>query len=154
MPSDEATTAYHEAGHVLLAWLCGGVVRETSIESEADELHGHTSVEWHGLDDDERARCSAIVALAGPVAEAIWRGSDVPDPSAWRADWEEARLCFELTDSELRPEEQIRRTLADLARTLNDPATWEQLCRIADALEAHGTLDAYLLEDVLPPRLT
>ncbi|MGK0300800.1 MAG: hypothetical protein ACI89X_001674, partial [Planctomycetota bacterium] len=29
------------------------------------------------------------------------------------------------------------------------PLVWEVLCRIADALEAHGTLDDDLLDDVL-----
>ena len=67
---DPVTASYHEAGHVLMAHLLGGRVVGASIEPDEDELMGQTAVEWSGVDALERARRSAMVALAGPVAEA------------------------------------------------------------------------------------
>ena len=96
---DPATASYHEAGHVLMAHLLGGRVVGASIEHEDADWMGQTAVEWTGVDPVERARRSAMVALAGPVAEAWWRGeATVVDAlTAWRADWEEverALLCL------------------------------------------------------------
>ena len=86
---DPVTASYHEAGHVLMAHLLGGRVVSASIEHEEDEFMGHTAVEWHGLEPVEQARRSAMVALAGPVAEAHWRGSAtlLDALTAWRADF-------------------------------------------------------------------
>ena len=86
--------AWHEAGHALAAHLLGGAVREVTLESELDGFEGHVAVQWGPVGDREEARRSALVALAGPVAELVFRGDDVlADPgalSAWRADWDEA----------------------------------------------------------------
>ena len=145
------TAAYHEAGHVLIAHLLGGRVVESSLESERAEHVGHTTVEWSGLSRDDRVRCSALVALAGPVAEVLWRGEEVLDEdlSVWRADWDEVDLALgQLAD--LAQHEALREHwLRELNAKLNGAAVWERLCRIADSLEAHGTLDRELLSELL-----
>ena len=74
MDLDETTSAYHEAGHVLIAHLLGGEVLETTLETELDGHRGHTQVAWRGLASGDLARASAFVALAGPIAETLWRG--------------------------------------------------------------------------------
>ena len=94
---DPATASYHEAGHVLMAHLLGGRVVGASIEPDEDEWMGQTAVEWSGADAVERARRTALVALAGPVAESWWRGeaSVVDALTCWREDWQEdARLGY------------------------------------------------------------
>lgn len=152
MDLDLATAAYHEAGHVLLAHLLGAEVRETTLESERDAHVGHTAVAWTGSGAADSRRGSALVALAGPVAEVLWRGGDVleEDLSAWRADWAEADAVLEVLAPTGEREALRRRWLDELARILGDPETWERLCRVADALEAHGTLDRALLDELLP----
>ncbi len=152
METNDPTTAYHEAGHVLLAHQLGGEVLETTLESDRDHHAGHTSVAWHGLSKEDRARRSALVALAGPAAETLWRGEEVCDDlTAWIADWNEVDAALRILAAPNDREGLKRRWLEEIVRQLRNPVAWETLCRIADALEAHGTLEQALLEDLLPP---
>lgn len=144
---------WHEAGHVVAALHFGGEVRLVTLESDLDEHVGHTEVVWRGLGELERARRSALVALAGPVAETLYLGEDIEDPailSAWRADWDEAENCLKALTTD--PEEHAvlrNRMIAELVRTFRDERVWEQLARMVDALDAYETLDATLIEDAL-----
>lgn len=152
MDLDDAAAAYHEAGHVLIAHLLGGHVVESSIESEFDGHRGHTAVEWQRVDDAEFGACSALVALAGPVAETLWSG-DEPDQdvlAAWQRDQDEVEAALVRSVEEDAREATRRAWIEQVVERLRDDVTWERLCRIADHLEAHGSLDRTLLEDVLP----
>ncbi len=153
MDQELTSAAYHEAGHALVAHLLGGELVEVTLESEQDEHDGRTSVAWRGFDAHELARRTALVALAGPVAETFWRGEELlyEDLSAWRADWAEVDAALERADAPSEHEALRRRWLAEVANELLDSNAWEYVCRIADALEAHGTLDASLLDELLPP---
>ena len=148
---DLATAAYHEAGHVLMAHLLGGYVAHVTLESESDELAGLTTIRWHSHNQRDRQRCSALAALAGPLAESRWRGeTDTLEVfTAWRADWQEVERALATEAHRTAPEQQLREWLLEVRRHFDDPNTWERLCRVADALEAHGTLDEVLLDDVL-----
>jgi hypothetical protein len=112
--------AWHEAGHALVAHLLNGVVRELSLESELDGLAGHAAVQWpEAVTEQEAARRHAFVALAGPVAELVFRGEDVlRDPhalSTWRGDWDEAQSQLNLRHMESEPREAgLRAMLAQL----------------------------------------
>lgn len=144
--------AWHEAGHALAAHLLGGVVREVTLESELDGLEGHVAVEWHQGAHAIDARRFAAVALAGPVAELICLGRDaLLDPEAlasWERDWAEARTQLESLhpDSNER-EKTLRKILRELHEMLGTGQGYERLARVADALDAHGTLDASLFEE-------
>ena len=145
---DPVTAAYHEAGHVMMARLLGGQVVLASIEGEHDDRHaGRTVVRWHGLAERERVRRSAMVALAGPVAENHWRGGTpwVEALDAWQADWIEVEAALK---AEADADDALRRWLREVALELTDDAAWAHLCCIADALEAHGTLDEALLAEL------
>lgn len=152
MDADLTLNAYHEAGHVLMAHLLGGEVLETTLEMELEGHLGSTSVEWRGVDDLERTRRSSLVALAGPVAEVLWRGETMlhQDFSAWLADWAEVEAGLAACASEAEREQTRIQWLGEIAQTLQDAETWERLCRVADGLEAHGTLDRALLAELLP----
>lgn len=148
--------AWHEAGHALAARLAGGRVLLVTLESEREEHEGHVEVDWSGVGagPEARARLNALVALAGPLAELLREGEHVlADPdvlSSWRGDWSEARATlaeFELDPSEV--ERQLERLARELRTWFEDPRAEEQLARIADALDAHGTLDETLLADAL-----
>ncbi len=147
---DPVTASYHEAGHVLMAHLLGGRVVGASIEHEEAEWMGRTEVEWVGLASQEQARRSAMVALAGPVAEAWWKGeATVVDAlTAWRADWQEVERALEAVPVAGRVD-ALRSWLADVRFELLNEVAWEHVCRVADMLEAHGTLDETLVEDAL-----
>ncbi len=76
-------TAYHEAGHAVAAYVVGRRVREISIVADGDML-GHVAY-WPWPDSfhpdyetDGKTRrmveSGIITSLAGPVAEALFRG--------------------------------------------------------------------------------
>jgi len=147
--------AWHEAGHAFVAHLLGGRVREVTIESESDVNEAHVSVEWPAASAHERALCEAQVALAGPVAELVYRGEEVlDDPAtfeAWRGDWDcAARYLSQIHATVEELDEARQQILVDIQALLVDPENHERLARLADTLDAHGTLDESLLADVLP----
>lgn len=153
--SFDPDAAYHEAGHALMAHRLGGRVLEVSLEVDGDDEgqdeQGRTSVQWPRAPQDEQQRRSALVALAGPLAELHFRGEldQSESLSAWRADWREVQRAL-VSKGGKDPAAVLRRWLAEVRVALVAPDAWEQLCRLADALEAHGTLDADLLDDLLP----
>jgi hypothetical protein len=148
---DLPTAAYHEAGHVLMAHLLGGNVVHVTLESDDDKLDGLTTVRWPSHTPSERQRCSALVALAGPLAEARWRGETITLDAflAWRGDWLEVQQALTSQAKDGDPTKLLHQWLAEVRQQFDDPLVWEILCRIADALEAHATLDEDLLNDVL-----
>ena len=147
---DATTASYHEAGHVLMAHLLGGRVVGASIEPDEEDLMGQTAIEWAGLDPVERSRRSAMVALAGPVTEAWWRGeaTALDALTSWRADWQEVERALRIVPAGER-EQTLRGWVADVRSELLNDVAWECVCRVADMLEAHGTLDETLVEDAL-----
>lgn len=148
----DPVAAYHEAGHAFLAHRLGGRVLAVTLELDDGDEQGRTSVQWPRAPRTEQRRRSALVALAGPLAELHFRGEldQLDTLAAWRADWREVQQA--LVDCRAPdPQRQLHRWLAEVRSELTEPARWERVCRLADALEAHGTLDSDLLDDLLPP---
>jgi len=146
--------AWHEVGHAYVAHLLGGVVREVTLESERDDHEGHVAVEWHAAPVEEEARRLATVALAGPVAELLFRGEALlEDPEvlcAWRGDWDEAETQLARLHSDpLEREETRRAILRELHRAFDGARGYDSLARLADALDAHVTLDEALFLEAL-----
>lgn len=143
---------WHEAGHAFAAQLLGGEVRLVSIESEQHEHEheGRTEVAWPPFSDLPRR--SAMVALAGPMSEILYR-QELPDESelsAFREDWQEAESQLKQLANDPVERDKLRRTLLDeLAIHLREGDHWERLARVADALHAHGTLDADSFQDAV-----
>lgn len=144
--------AWHEAGHAVAARLLGGRVQELTIESELDEFEAHARIEWQPASRRELAERSATVALAGPVAELLFQGASVlEDPDAlasWRGDWDEADRQLATLHPQEEQREAARQTiLRRLHEEFGDADGYERLARVADALEAHGTLDEGLFDE-------
>ncbi|MEM9800463.1 MAG: hypothetical protein AAGA20_09055 [Planctomycetota bacterium] len=140
----------------MAAHLCGGTVREVTLESELDGHGGHVAVEWRQAGQTETARRSLTVALAGPVAELIHRGEEICDDaealSTWRGDWDEAEAQLERLHSDPAERDATRwKVLAELWSAFDDAEGYERLARLADALDAHETLDEDLFLDALGP---
>ena len=70
----DETTAWHEAGHAVIATLLGGRVEAVSVESEDLRSAGDTRVRWDKSDIRQQALDDIQVALAGPVAEMVFVG--------------------------------------------------------------------------------
>ena len=119
-------------------------IHVVTLESELEGHDGHCSVAWPRLEPEERARRSALVALAGPLAEMAYRGDspeDFGELSSFRADLAEAERCIQQLPAEERAEGR-RKLFRQVVRALDDVDVWERVARVADALDAHGTLDA------------
>ena len=146
--SDETLTAYHEAGHAVVAHLLGGEVQSVSIEdsfdSESNRL-GDTAVLWRGLDERERALNELASVLAGPIAEAIYRDDDVTldDSSEWLADLAlVARLSEKLHETKAKQKNTIAVTCTRLRRWFQRDENWAAVAAVADELATHELLDA------------
>ncbi|MEM7518321.1 MAG: hypothetical protein AAF368_15540, partial [Planctomycetota bacterium] len=107
------------------------------------------SIRWPSMDSKRLATLSALTALGGPLAELLRFGSDSAEEiAAWTADWEEVLRAAELVAT--NSEEQARtidRWIDEVRAMLGADEVEERIARVADALEAHGTLDATLFED-------
>ncbi len=79
-------TAYHEAGHVLVALLLGARVKQVTIAPDDDDgprRFGDTQIVWRRsrLTEQQLAENAVQVSLAGPAAEMIYTGD--PFHPAW-----------------------------------------------------------------------
>ena len=155
--------AWHEAGHALVARLLGGTVRCVTLESELDEHGGHTEVLWsEGAGravgpgaERQQARREALVALAGPIAERLHADEGPLEDlearellSSWRGD--EREFLEAVARFEPDPAQRTaaaRHLTGTLVGLLDDVEVQERLARVADALEAHGTLDEALFDE-------
>lgn len=139
---DADTAAYHEAGHAVVAHRLGGEVVACTIEGDDAEFAGGVTVRWYDVSAAERTRRSALVALAGPLAEARWRGEPAPDDDqAWAADRRQVDAALAALPTTRDRAAALQRWLAEVATAFGDPVVWECVCRVADGLAAHGTLD-------------
>ncbi len=149
-------TAYHEAGHALMAVLLGGRVKQVTIDPDNDDgpkRFGDTQIRWRsGIPERKFAEISVQVSLAGPVAEMIYSGDPyhpglIPE---WAADWREAWNSAAIFHSDERKRmEYLEQVSIHLYHRLNDGNYWEALASLADNLLAHETLDAEQVEEVV-----
>ena len=150
-------TAYHEAGHALLAVLLGGRVTQVTIDPDSDDgppRFGDTQVLWRprGLSDKQFAEITVQVSLAGPVAEMIYSGEPyhpgvVPE---WAADWRDAwGAAVLLQPSERKRMDYLEQVAVQLYQRLKSDAVWPALSALADELLAHETLEADEVDEVV-----
>lgn len=149
-PEPWTVAARHEAGHAVVAHLLGAEVRWVRVDTDEDDLDGETSVAWPALDAAECASRSGRAALAGPLAEMDFLGHELlEDPRAlasWARDWDEAMRCARAADG-ANPEARIHQWVAEVGELLREPTVAERVARVADALAAHGEIDACLFAD-------
>ena len=152
--SDEQVRSWHEAAHAVVAHRLGGTIQSLTVESEMEGYEGAASVVWLNRSKKELALLSGLTALAGPLAELARFGadelSDRDDLAAWSADWAEVMRSAEtLSEDEDGQRELIDAWVDRVRGMLDDLDTEEQIARVADALEAHGTLDETLFGDCI-----
>jgi hypothetical protein len=141
-------TAYHEAGHAMVAHLLGGKVQLVTVEPDNDDgpaRTGDTQVRWKkSLSEQAFARHAIQVCLAGPTAEMIYSGEPyhpgcVPE---WAADWQDAwKLAATLVADERQRLQYLEQTAIELYRRMQQDDFWEALAGVADHLLAHETLE-------------
>lgn len=155
--SDETLSAYHESGHAVIAVFLGGRVPSVTISPEHDgELaprFGDTRIAWpKRLPLRERCERSVLVALAGPVAERIYReepfhpGMVAEWAEDWRVAWEAAAT---LVPDERRRLRFLEAATIKLDEWLRQDAMWAAVAALADELSAHETLEAEQVAEVV-----
>lgn len=153
-------TAYHEAGHALVALLLGGEVRLVTIEPDHDDgplRSGDTQVLWRRAGGEKQFAAKEVqVCLAGPVAEMIYSGDPFHPGSVpeWANDWREAwRAAAPLHSDERRRLAFLEQTSVELHRLLRSDNYWSALADLADNLLAHETLEWEQVEEIVAPWL-
>ena len=150
-------TAYHEAGHAFMAYYVGGRVREVTIEPENDDesfrRYGDIRVELSNEQNTQRdivEKC-ILVALAGPVAESIYRGEPLHPAfvSEWRSDWQTAwRLAEPLIADEQKRLQFLERLIPDLRAVIDAEYSWAAVSAIADHLLAYDLMEGDEVEEI------
>ena len=154
--SEEQITAWHEAGHAFVAVYLGGEVQSLSIDPDWDdgpERHGDITVHWPRAQfSEEQLRKNAVlVALAGPVAEMIYRGDPFHPATVaeWSLDWKLAWQSADFVpDSQARMQFLEQRTI-DLHRTLSQDNHWAGIGAVVDHLLAHQTLEGETVHEII-----
>ena len=133
-------TAYHEAGHSVIAVLCGANVCRASISPKQDLLHGEVEIHWprNSKSDDQLA-----TILAGPVAEMIYRSEPLHPGlvAQWSQDWTQAwEIARPHLANDRRCLEILELRVAKLHRTLSQDRYWSAIAAVHDLLLAHDEI--------------
>ncbi len=150
-------TAYHESGHAYVAAYFGGRVRSLSINPDRDdgpERFGDVTIVWpkYRMTPREFQNKLVLVALAGPVAEMIYRGEPLHPGfvAEWADDW---RTAWAAAESILPDERQRLAFLEEAARKLHQmlsrDSAWAAIAALADNLLAHEILEAEQIDEIL-----
>ncbi|MEM7478090.1 MAG: site-2 protease family protein [Planctomycetota bacterium] len=150
--------AYHEAGHALMAHLCGARVHFVSIdpewEPEALRADGEIELEWENetFNPKERLVAQIRVALAGPAAEMIY-SRDPFHPAfvhEWKLDWNTAwELAGALHVDEKKRLRFLEKQTQELYHYLAQDFIWQAIASLVDELLAHEHLEGDLVHEVL-----
>jgi ATP-dependent Zn protease len=146
-PDTEELTAYHEAGHALMAVACGGKIVHVSITPPDDDglkRFGESIVQWPRSAAAEVEMAELKVSLAGPVAELTFDGArvSIDQCAEFADDWR--RAC--MSASRLKSDAASRQRLLTDAESwvwnfFEDENYWAATCAIADELLAHETIE-------------
>ncbi len=137
--SAELYTAYHEAGHAVMALVFERPVQRVSIRPDGSRL-GHCEV-GKGVHrpSDDRLEADMLILLAGPAAEAgvaghyNWPGA-VLDLQGVR------RLAMMRGGAERQAEKIARRMLSRAEHLLRQKSHWRAVVMIAEELLRHQTI--------------
>lgn len=148
--------AYHEAGHAFMALYVGARVRSVTIDPDRDDgpdRHGDTQVEWplEQFTNQEYQEKTALVALAGPVAEMI-HSTDTFHPGLvpeWASDWRVAWNAAAFILDEPKRLVWLEQATRELYRLLTEDDHWAAVAAIVDHLLAYETLESEELEEIV-----
>lgn len=138
-PTTESATAYHEAGHAVVALALGRPVQRVSIEPNALRL-GHCEFKKASFrPTDDVVETEMLILLGGLAAEARHTGEYGWDEAS--QDLREVRiLAARRAGSAAKAERVEKRTLDKTEYLLGRPGMWNAVERIADELLRSRTI--------------
>lgn len=139
MIDSRTLTAYHEAGHAVIAIVLGRPIHKISIVPNKTRLGACDIKKGRFQPSSDWLEDEVLILLAGVVAEARLTG---------RYDWRGAgqdlrsvrRLTLSRAGDETRAEKIERRLLAKTEHLLGDETTWKTAEQIAAALLEHESI--------------
>ena len=151
----EEITAYHEAGHAVMAVALGGRIIRVSIEPPEDDglkRFGESIVSWPPATDAAIYEVELKVSLAGPIAELLYRSEQMPIGSIpeFAADWQRAAESAVFLKPTRREQIQLL-SKAELwvLEFFNRTRNWAAVGAVADELLANYTLESEQLEETI-----
>ena len=134
-------TTYHEAGHCVMAILCGAKVERATIDPEEDGFHGLVDIHWPA---GASARDVLLVTLAGPVAEMVYTQEPyhpglVPE---WAHDWKQAwRIARPKSPSDIECLRLLEKKVARLHKLFTLDSWWAAIAAVSDLLATHEEIE-------------
>ncbi|QDT96891.1 hypothetical protein [Gimesia aquarii] len=153
----EELTAYHEAGHVLMAVHVGARVHSVTIDPDWDdgpERFGDAQLSWPEgrFDQKNYLEKAVLVALAGPVAEMIHTGDPFHPAmvAEWSGDWREAwKAAATLFPQQPARMQYLEQKTLGLYQMLRTDAYWSAIGELVDQLLAHETLEEEMIYEII-----
>jgi hypothetical protein len=138
-PSPEAATAYHEAGHAVMALALGRPVDGVSILPAADRLGSCAFRKAVFRPSEDWLEREILISLAGIAAEARHTGRYAWDGAA-RDHCYVHELALQRAGGERQARRLERRLLAKAEHLLSQEANWRAVERIAAELLRLGQI--------------
>lgn len=137
-PRHDEATAYHEAGHAVLALVLGRPVHKVSVLPNRERLGEVRFGTGSAKPTDDWLEREILIALAGPLAEARFTGTFGHAEAA--QDLRFVRRLALQRKSERAAERYEQRMSAKAEYLLGDEATWAAVVLIAAELMARGEI--------------
>jgi ATP-dependent Zn protease len=137
-PPPDAATAYHEAGHAVLALALGRPVHGVSVLPNRDRLGQCEFRKGVFRPSEDRVEREILIALGGIAAEAIHTGDYAWDEA--ERDLQYVRDLTEQRAGRRQAERLERRLLAKAEHLLAKPGHWRAVELIADELLKLGEI--------------
>lgn len=143
MPRPSLATAYHEAGHCVVAWCLG-------LRPRRVEIVGNRGIAAHGRAGAAAERRTGIeaeirICLAGPIAQRLAK------PHSWRHRhgaedlWQASKLAARLHADPGEADALIHRLEQETRAMLREERVWSMVTALAARLVADGTLEGKAL---------
>jgi ATP-dependent Zn protease len=136
-PHDEVT-AYHEAGHAVVALALGRTVHKVSALPNRERLGECRFGKGHAKPTDDWVEREILIALGGMAAEARLTGTYATDEA--KEDLRFVRRLALERKSERAVERYEQRMLDKVEYMLADAGTWKAVELIAAELVKHGAI--------------
>ena len=134
----DVLTAYHEAGHAVIALALGRTIHKVSVLPNRERLGECRFGKGSAKPTDDWVEREILIALGGPAAEARFTGTFANDEAT-----QDLRFVRRLALERKSPravERYEQRMLDKVEYMLADEGTWKAVELIAAELLKHGTI--------------